>query len=161
MNPYAKQIEGKDPFEVLESTHRRLLELTSGLSQEELTRSPEPGKWSIADVIGHLADSEAIFWTRSRWIASEDKPILPGMDQDKWYATWKREKETVAESLERFNVMRRANLRLFRAMSAQDFERTGNHLERGELKLSIFPPTMAGHDINHLQQLERLCGVAR
>jgi hypothetical protein len=93
---------------------------------------------------------------RARWIAFEEHPALVPFDQEKWAVGAMREKKPLAETLERFRSLRRSQLRLFRAASKLDFTRRGFHPERGEVTLQEQLETVAGHDLNHLTQLERL-----
>lgn len=156
MNPYAKHLGGRDPLAVATATPGRIVSLIRGLSPGQLAKRPAPGKWSIREIIGHLADTEMVMACRARWIAFEDRPTLVPFDQEKWAAGRAREKESLAERLQRFRLLRRSQLRLFRRASQQDFRRTGFHPERGVLSLREQLETLAGHDLNHLQQIQRL-----
>ncbi len=93
---------------------------------------------------------------RARWIAFEDHPTLVPFDQEKWAAGQAREREPLAETLERFRLLRRSQLRLFRQASTKAFRRTGFHPERGVVTLRVQLETLAGHDLNHLAQIRRL-----
>lgn len=156
MNPYARYLEGQEPLTVAAATPARITRLLRGLRPRQLTKCPAPGKWSIQEIIRHLADTEMVMCCRARWIAFEEHPTLIPFDQEKWAAGALREKEPLAETLERFRSLRRSQLRLFRAASKQDFTRGGFHPERGEVTLQEQLETVAGHDLNHLAQLERL-----
>lgn len=156
MNPYQKFIEGRDPLEVLATTPRRLRELVSGLTPAQLQERPAPGKWSIHETVAHLADTELIFSQRCRSILFDDNKFLPAMNQNNWSHGWQREQEPFDETLERFRVMRGAQVRLFRAASGQDLKRTGTHEENGVESAADYLLKLAGHDVNHLEQIERL-----
>jgi hypothetical protein len=159
VNPYAKYLEGRDPLTVAAATPRRIAVLTRWLTPRQLAKRPAPGKWSIHEIITHLADTEMVMACRARWIAFEDGATLVPFDQDKWANGRVREKEPLAESLERFRILRRSQLRLFRNASKEDLGRKGFHPERGEVTLREQLETVAGHDLNHLAQIERLVGV--
>jgi hypothetical protein len=158
VNPYAKYLEGRDPLTVAAATPRRIAVLIHGLTPRQLAKRPAPGKWSIHEIITHLADTEMVMACRARWIAFEDGATLVPFDQDKWANGRVREKEPLAESLERFRILRRSQLRLFRSASREDLLRKGFHPERGEVTLREQLETVAGHDLNHLAQIERLAG---
>jgi uncharacterized damage-inducible protein DinB len=153
--PYAQFIGDNDPYPVIRSTPSRIAELCAGLSDEQLNASPEPGKWSLRQIVGHLADCELVFQYRVRMILFEDRPNLEAFDQDRWTDGWMREKETFARVFERFRVLRESSVRLFENTPAEDFRRTGTHPERGVQEAGDFLIIMSGHDINHLGQLER------
>src|SRR5438128_12677004 len=162
MNPYQKYIEGKDPMAVLAATPQRLRELAAGLSGSQLQDRPAPGKWSIHEIVAHLADSELMFSARCRYILYEENKPLIGFDQDRLMAGWRREQESFEDTLERFRAMRRAQLRMFRAASPADLARTATHDEYGPESASDYMFKIAGHDVNHLEQIVRLrqlCGA--
>jgi hypothetical protein len=156
VNPYANFLENRDPLSVAAATPARILSLIRGLTARHLVKRPAPGKWSIQEIITHLADTEMVMGCRARWIAFEEHPTLVPFDQEKWAAGRAREKETLAETIERFRLLRRSQLRLFRQASAKDLRRTGYHPERGEVTLRVQLETLAGHDLNHLVQIQRL-----
>jgi hypothetical protein len=156
VNPYAKFLGRRDPVAVAAATPAKIVSLIRGLTPRQLAQTPAPGKWSIQEIISHLADTEMVMSCRSRWIAFEEHPTLVPFDQEKWAAGRTREKEPLAETLERFRVLRRSQLRLFRRASKDDFQRTGFHPERGVVTLRVQLETLAGHDLNHLAQIQRL-----
>jgi hypothetical protein len=161
VNPYAKYLEGRDPLTLAAATPGKIIGMIRGLSPRQLAKRPAPGKWSIQEIITHLADTELVMSCRARWIAFEEHPTLVPFDQDKWASGRAREKEPLAETIERLRLLRRSQLRLFRNASKQDFERTGFHPERGEVTLRVQLETLAGHDLNHLGQIQRLASRHR
>ena len=156
MNPYAQYLQKRDPLMVATATPAKIVALIRGLAPRQITQRPAPGKWSIREIITHLADTEMVMSCRARWIAFEDHPTLVPFDQDKWATGRVREKEPVAETIERFRLLRRSQVRLFRNASKKAFGRTGFHPERGVVTLRVQLETLAGHDLNHLEQIERL-----
>ena len=156
MNPYAKYLENREPLMVAAATPAKIVSLIRGLTPRQLARRPAPDKWSIREIISHLADTDMVMDCRARWIAFEDHPTLVPFDQEKWAAGRAREKEPVTETLERFRLLRRSQVRLFRQASKTDFRRTGFHPERGVVTLRVQLETLAGHDLNHLAQIQRL-----
>ncbi len=155
MNPYAKFLQNRDPLTVAAATPGKIVSLIRGLTPRQLARRPAPGKWSIQEIISHLADTEMVMCCRARWIAFEQHPTLVPFDQEKWAAGRTREREPLAETLARFRLLRRSQVRLFRHASAKDFRRTGFHPERGVVSLRVQLETLAGHDLNHLEQAQR------
>jgi hypothetical protein len=161
LNPYAKYLKSGDPLKVAAATPAKIVSLIRGLTPRYLAKRPAPGKWSIQEIIRHLADTEMVMCCRARWIAFEDHPTLVPFDQEKWAAGQAREKEPVAETLERFRLLRRSQVRLFRQVSQKDLRRTGLHPERGIITLQVQLETLAGHDLNHLEQIQRLAAQHR
>ena len=156
MNPYAKFLGNRNPLAVAAATPARLVSLIRGLTARQLAKRPAPRKWSIKEIVSHLTDTEMVMCCRARWIAFEDHPTLVPFDQEKWAAGRAREEETLAETLARFRLLRRSQVGLFRRASPKDFRRTGFHPERGTVTLRVQLETLAGHDLNHLEQIRRL-----
>jgi hypothetical protein len=161
LNPYARFLGSRDPLKVAASTASRIARLIYGLSLRQLTLRPSPDKWSVQEIITHLAETEMVMCCRARWIAFEEQPTLVPFDQEKWSRGWHREKESVEEILERFRLLRRSQMRLFRSVSGNEWDRTGFHPERGILSLKTQLETLAGHDLNHLEQIHMLAAKLR
>jgi hypothetical protein len=146
----------KDPIKVQASTIKMLTKLIDGLSTRELSYKPAPNKWSIRDIVGHLADGEMVFAYRYRKILAEDKPAIDGYDQDLFAENLRKTNEPFRESLERFKNFREINLKLIRRTPKTDWERHGIHAERGAESFGKIVGLLAGHDLNHLQQIATL-----
>ena len=147
---------GKDPLEIQRQTPARLAQMIDGLSAEQLTLRPAPDKWSIVEILAHLAEDELATSWRYRQMIEHDGATLQGFDQDLWarlgsYRNWK-----ARDALEMFRLLREANLRMLTALSSEQWERSGNHVQRGTITIRELARHMAGHDINHITQLERL-----
>jgi uncharacterized damage-inducible protein DinB len=158
LNPYAKYLDGQDPVPVLSATANRLRALAADLSSEQVNRAPGPGKWSIREIVAHLADCELVFAFRLRQAlapaAGEPHAIIQPFDQDAWaqrYAAY-----DLASALDLFHAARTWNMQLLRTVNDDDRSRLTTHPERGTMTFWTIVETMAGHDLNHLQQLERL-----
>jgi DinB superfamily len=122
-----------------------------------IVTSPEaPGKWSIRDVVQHLADSELVGGFRLRMILAHDRPALMGYDQDLWASRLRYCDVDVGDALEQFTALRRANVRIWQRLAPPDLARVGLHSERGEESLEHLRRLYAGHDLLHLRQLERI-----
>lgn len=157
---YMKRLEatldGRDPVKVQAATHRKLSKLIEGLSPRELNYRSAPDKWSIRDIIGHLADGELAHSYRYRKILAEDRPPIDPYDQNAFAERARKQKEPVRNALERFRSLRDANLKLIRSTPKADWERYGVHAERGDESFGRIVMLLAGHDINHLNQIEAI-----
>lgn len=158
--PYSQFVGSNDPYPILEFTAERIRELTQSLTAAQIGAPPAAGKWSIHQIVAHLADAELVHQVRLRFILFEDTPPLPAWDQDRWMNGWMREGETFQQSLERFRVLRDATVRLLRATPEHDLRRTGVHAERGVQMAGDFIILIAGHDINHLSQIRGIATTA-
>lgn len=145
-----------EPNHILRETLSALPRAVGGLSPSEIRRPEAPGKWSVAQILQHLADSEVVWAWRLRVILAQNRPPITGYDQDLWATRLRYEESEPAESLEQFTVMRRANLRVIERASPEDLERIGVHSERGDETLAHLRRLYAGHDLMHLRQIERV-----
>jgi len=146
----------RKPVDVLRETTLALSRAIDGLSPAQLRQPEAPGKWSIAQILQHLADSEIVWAWRMRLILAQDRPVLTGYDQDLWAECLHYDQADVSDALEQFTVLRRGNLRLVESASPADLKRVGIHSERGEESLEHLQRLYAGHDLMHLQQLARV-----
>lgn len=156
MNPYEGYLDGRDPLAVISATPARLRALVKGLNPPQLKKHAKPGKWSIHEIVVHLADCEVMFVSRCRLIAFEDHPHLAPFDQDRWMAGALRERESTANALQRFLTLRATQIALYKSLSKPEMAKTGTHPERGEVSVRETFETAAGHDVNHLKQIEEL-----
>jgi hypothetical protein len=153
-NPYAPQLGGADPLEVIRSTPARIESLIQSIGAEKLNVSPAPGKWSVRDIIAHLADCEIVFAFRLRQTLAEKHPVIQPFDQDNWAAPYPHYDARTA--LAAFSAVRQWNVALMAGLKPEDLERTMNHPERGDMTFRTVVETMGGHDRNHLPQIEAL-----
>lgn len=146
----------RDPFDVQSKQLDWIVSEVSGIDDATLRRPEKPGKWSIMQVIQHLADSELVYGYRLRMVLSHPAPDIQGYDQDLWANELKYNEANLAEALDQLRVLRTANLRLARSLSPAQLERIGNHSERGPESALKMIRMIAGHDILHRNQIKRI-----
>lgn len=146
----------RDPVAVLRATPAAISVVVSGLRPAQIETPERPGKWSIRDVVQHLVDSEMMGGIRLRLTLAQDRPTLPGYDQDIWKERLRYREVPFADALEQFTLIRRGNLRLWAGLTEADLDRTAVHEERGEESLGHIRNLYAGHDLAHLRQLSRI-----
>lgn len=146
----------RDPIAVLRETPARLASAIAGLSPTRLRTPEAPGKWSIGQVLQHLADSDLVWGWRIRLILSHDRPQITGYDQDSWAERLHYADADPGEALALFGVLRAANLRLLDRATPDDLTRVGVHSERGEESIGYLCRLYAGHDLLHLNQIARV-----
>jgi len=153
--------EGKDPLEMQSSTATVLAELIEGVPVEKLRRRPLPHKWSVTEILAHLAEDElASSWRYRQMIENSGCP-LAGFDQDEWarlgdYSSW-----SPADALQMFRLLREANLRMLKQLTAEEWARHGMHAERGKISVRDLGRHMAGHDMNHVDQIRTILGKSQ
>lgn len=149
-------VEGHDPLEVLRATPSVVADAVSGRDEATLRAPERPGKWSAAQVVQHLADSELVWGYRLRRILAEDRPTIFGFDQDAWAGRLRYADAPVDRALAVFTALRAANLDLLEAAGDEELDRVGVHEERGEESVRGMIPLYAGHDLAHRNQLARI-----
>jgi hypothetical protein len=152
-------VEGEDPLAVLKTTAQRLRTIVLNTPASVLRRQPAPGRWSPAQIITHLADAEVVASYRLRMIIAHDGVDIQAFDQNEWATNLAYEAADPEESVELFDVTRRANLSLLRRVDPRRHDNHGMHSERGRETVKHLIRLYAGHDLNHLGQLERILGV--
>lgn len=149
-------LKGQDPPKVQARTANTLQRLIKGLSAPRLRKRPAPNKWSVAEILAHLADCEiAIDWRLRQILAASGTTMQP-FDQDAWAATGHYPKRNPHNSLEQFRALRKANLDLLKSLTPEQWEHYGMNAERGKETLPHFVRLLAGHDLNHTKQIERI-----
>jgi hypothetical protein len=156
-----EKLQGRDPLDVLSETPEVLSSIVDSSSVTELQTRPFPGKWTPNEILGHLVDAEWAFGYRIRTVLCDERPSIFGFDQENWVAVQKHNERDPAELLETFITLRRLNLRIWRQMSAEQRGRVGLHVERGEESLETMLHLEAGHDLSHLDQIQRYLAAIR
>jgi hypothetical protein len=154
-------IEGQEPLRVQRATPKKLAALIKGRKKAELSRRPAPGKWSVAEIMAHLADTEIVVSWRMRQVLSSNGIALQPYDQDCWANTLDYAHRDPRRSLETFQLLRENNLALLKAAPRNLWENYGVHQERGNESVAHTVRMIAGHDINHLQQVEKILKAKR
>jgi uncharacterized damage-inducible protein DinB len=153
--------DGREPLQVQRATPKKLATLTKRLNKKQLTRRPAPGKWSIAEILAHLADTELVAGWRMRLILGENGTPIKAFDQDVWADTFNYSRRDPKTSLETFRVLRENNLWLLKSIPKSLWENYGMHEERGRETISHVVRMFAGHDLNHLRQVEEIAKESR
>jgi DinB family protein len=150
----------REPLEVLPELVPWLDRRLQGISDARLSRPEAPGKWSVAAIVQHLADSELILAVRGRLILSEDRPAIQGFDQDLWAERFRYHEAPIEIALAQLRGLRAANLELWRSLAPADLAREMLHSERGPESLGHLLKLMAAHDLVHRRQIDRVLGAA-
>lgn len=154
-------LKGADPMEVLGGTAGRLRRHMRDTPIDVLRRRPAPDKWSGVEIIAHLADVEIVMGWRFRLILAHDGVAVQAFDQDEWVRSLGYQDTDPAESVDQFEQARKANLQLLRRVDPSRLENHGVHPERGRETVAHLIRLVAGHDLNHLTQLESLVATGQ
>jgi hypothetical protein len=150
---YAK---GTDPLRIQQATAKKLASLLKGKTKKQLTRRPAPDKWSVAEIMAHLADVEIAVGWRLRLVLTANAVSIQAYDQDAWAATFGYGRRDPRQSLALFQINRDANIRLVKSVPRELWNNYGVHQERGNETVTRIVTLVAGHDLNHLNQIEAI-----
>jgi len=128
----------------------------TGVFGEEEDFLPAPGKWSIRQIVAHLADSEMVCAHRLRLIIAEDNPTLTAFDQEAWTRNLDYARRKPKQSLESFRRVRGENYELLKELPESVYTRTGNHSERGPITLRFQLELLAEHAESHARQMQAI-----
>jgi hypothetical protein len=147
---------GKDPLRLQQAAPGKLAALLKGKTGKQLMRRPAPDKWSVTEIVAQLADAElAISWRLRQVLANNAIPIQ-AYDQDLWAKTFNYARRDPRQSLASFRSLREANLALLKSVPRKLWKNYGVHAERGNESVNHIVKMVAGHDLNHLRQVEKI-----
>ena len=161
VNPYARFLDHRPVETILAATPILLSSLAEQIGNEKIVHPIAPGKWSPAQILSHLADCEVAFGFRLRQTLSEDHHIMQPFDQDKWSEPYNHfgPDQGAVDALATFIALRHWNLLLISAVMPAAADRPVSHPERGTMTFTTITETMAGHDLNHLGQLQKVASA--
>lgn len=149
-------LEGQDPMKLQAAAPARLAKLLRGATPQRLAKKPGPGKWSVNEILAHLSETEIVVGWRMRAIVGAPGTPIQAFDQDAWAAAGNYAGRDAKKSLALYRAVREANLEWLRRLRPEQWKHFGMHAERGEESIEMLVSLMAGHDLNHLRQVEAL-----
>lgn len=152
---YGKYVVLVPQGDVVATLSRQLeetLAVLGGLSEAQGDSRYEPGKWSIKELVGHITDSERIFGQRAFRFARGDEQPLPGFEQDDYVRAAGFDNRQLKDLIEEFELVRRANLSLFRSLDESAWLRRGTASD-AQVSVRALAYIMAGHVVHHLNIL--------
>ena len=150
------QAHGKDPLAAQSQSPALIAELIANIPTGRLTAKPDPGKWSIAEILAHLAEDEIATAWRYRQMVEHTGSALAGFDQDLWANLGNYSARDPQDSLTLYCLLREANLLFLRALTPEQWDNYGIHAERGRITVRELATHMIGHDSNHISQIQKI-----
>lgn len=146
----------QDPILLQEVMPARLKALLTAAGPEKLDINPAPGKWSVRQIVAHLADDELVGAYRIRLILGAPGTDIQAFDQALWATTGSYGIVDIDLAYTLFITLRQWNLALFKTLSPEQWKLYGLHAERGIESIEDITAYYAGHDLNHLKQIEAI-----
>lgn len=150
-----------NPLKQQAASAKKIEKLLKGVPPAKLRKRPAPEKWSVAEIVAHLADTEIVGGFRIRFILGAPGTPIQGFDQDVWVKALHYDKRDARKSLEQFRATREANLAMLKLLTPEQWKHHGIHAERGEESVETIVRMFAGHDVNHIQQIERILAAKK
>ncbi len=154
-------VHGKNHLNVLRSTVKKLKSLLKQTTVARLKKRPAPRHWSVAEIVAHLAESELVFGYRLRLVLGSNGAAIQSFDQNAWQKNAVYLTNSPSRAMELFETLRNSNIALLHSLSRQQWQRYGIHEERGKETVGRMVEMFAGHDVNHLRQIERILNAAQ
>ncbi len=148
-----------EPLKLIAASPARFARLLKTITPAAARKRPAAGKWSIAEIMAHLADVELVVGYRIRAVLGAPGTQIIGFDQDAWVTALHYDKRPLRKSFEQYRTLRAANLDLRKTLTPDQWKHQGLHSERGPESVDTIVRLFAGHDVNHLTQIEHI--VAR
>ena len=154
-------VAGKNHMAVLQETSSTLAGLVKQSTAGKLTQRPALDKWSIAEILAHLAESEIVFGYRLRLVLGASGTQIQAFDQNVWHDNASYINNDAQGALKLFESIRASNIALLKSLSKAQWDNYGMHQERGKETVARIVEMFAGHDINHTIQVERILNGTR
>ena len=149
-------VDGQDPQRILADTANRIQSLVADLTPSDRQRRPDVQKWSVAEILAHLADAEVATGWRIRHILGAPGTAIQSFDQDAWALSGHYRERDADRSLAQFRALRDVHLELLSHLAPEQWQHDGLHAERGRETITHIVRMLAGHDVNHTGQIERI-----
>jgi hypothetical protein len=154
-------LSGNNPLKLQAAAPGKLAKLLKGVSAAKARKRPAPEKWSISEIVSHLADAELVGGYRIRAILGAPGTQIIGFDQDVWVTALHYTKQDMRKALEQYRGLREANLALLKTLTPDQWKHHGMHNERGAETIETIVRMFAGHDLNHFQQIEGILSAKK
>jgi hypothetical protein len=155
---YIAAVPDGELLELLERQHQETAGVLDGLPESRGDFAYAPGKWTVKEVLGHVADAERVFAYRALRFARGDATPLPAFDEKVWVPHSGARARTVADLLEELRAVRGATLALLRHLPADAPTRRGTASSR-EITVRALAWIIAGHERHHLRILRERYAV--
>ncbi|MCK9409813.1 MAG: DinB family protein [Bacteriovoracaceae bacterium] len=149
-------LHGENPMVVLKSTPPKIKKIIAGVKKKILYTPSAPGKWSVVEIVAHLAETEIVLGWRYRSIVEKNGVTLQPFEQDDWAKNSHYAECDINEMLDLYTAVRKANVNFLNGLSRAQWKRYGMHQERGKETIAHLVNLEAGHDINHFKQIQNI-----
>ena len=151
------EAELKKHLAAAEESPKQVAAAVLGLPEKALRYKPSPGKWSILEILGHLADMEILYAYRIRQMLADKDPVIAPIDQNDWAKNLGYLESSPRELVALYGLNRHANVQLLRRLKLDDLQKSARHPELVQrVTVADYVQMLSKHGPNHLEQIERL-----
>jgi hypothetical protein len=155
---YISKVPDGDLLKMLEEQRRETQAVLARVSDAKAMHRYAPDKWSVKEVIGHLADTERVFGYRALRFARADTTPLPGFDEKAWTPAGRFDARSLKDLAGEFDAVRRASIGLFAGMDAQALAGRGT-ANNNPITVRAIAWIIAGHERHHMGILHERYGI--
>lgn len=142
---------------MMKTTLKIIENVLQNVSQEEATTYRDSGDgWTVLEVIGHLVDFEGFFRGRAEMMVAGDNPDLPAYDHEAIAIANKYNEKDLREQLAALRTSRELSREFYKGISAESWQKTGNHPERDSFDMTDSIVQYSMHDADHIEQITRI-----
>ena len=161
MRAYIRKTEnfraGREPIALMKQAPAKFARAVAGLNARQMRQRPAQGKWSIIEILSHLNDTEVVYGYRYRMALAESGSPIQGYDQDLWVDNLRHRRGNARRLLGQIRTARLSNLEMLAQVPRATWKkRYGMHSERGRETVLQTVQLIAGHDLNHLSQIQAI-----
>lgn len=151
---YVEELPDQSLLQILPYQNRQFVDLLSDFSEQSSQRRYEPGKWSVKEVLGHLADTELIFQYRALSLARGEQKPLPGYDHDHYVLNANFDDVPLNQLLERIRLTREITISLFHSFNPVQLMRSGI-VNDNPFSVRAIGFVIAGHELHHMKVIRQ------
>ena len=155
---YVALVPEDDVLSAMEQQSSAMQKVLSSLDEQKATYRYGEGKWSVKEVIGHIADAERIIGYRALAVARGEQQSLPGFDENEYVANASFDDWKIGDLAEQYALVRRANIVFFKNLRDEVWERRGL-ANNAPVSVRGLAYVIVGHERHHLQVLRERYGV--
>ena len=146
---YISKVPDGDLIAMLRDQIVETVGLLHGLSDEQANYAYAPGKWTIKEVVGHIADAERVFQYRALTFARSPGTSLPGFDENAWVPAGEFGRRALADLLDELQVVRASTVHLARQFDEEMLKRRGS-ANGNDISVRALLYIIAGHERHHV-----------
>jgi DinB superfamily len=151
---YIDLVQGDDVVQVLETSYEPLQEWLHSLENADLQFSYAPGKWTIAQLLQHVIDTERVFAYRAMCFGRGESQFLPGFDENSYAMAAPAAGRKLKGLSEELLTLRKASIILFRSLAKENVLHQKGTASGNPVTVNAIGFIMAGHVLHHINIIQ-------